>query len=127
MAKKRFSLKVRFEEIELEMPSGEIREARIQEFDGLTRDKYTNIVSSKMIIDPVTKQGTGLKDHMNMFADLLSLCLHVKNNDGKFVLLTIPEIQAFPSAVQQELFEIASKINSLGAPTKEEEEERKND
>ena len=126
MAKRRFSLKVKFEEFELEMPNGEVREAQIREFDGLTRDKYTNIVSAKMIVDPVTKMGTGLKDHMNMFADLLSLCLFVKDKEGEFKLLSISEVQAFPSSVQQELFEIASKINSLTQQTEQEEEERKN-
>lgn len=124
--KKRFSLKYKVEEFELEMSDGVIRDAKIQEFDGLTRDKYLNQVTKKMNVSSSGQNQTGMKDHINMFADLLVLCLHVKNADGAYSLLSIDEIQKFPNSTQQELFEIASSVNSLTPVTKEEEDDRKN-
>ncbi len=103
---KRFSLKRRERKVILETENGGERVCFIREMDGRNRDAFTSRNSARFIVND---KGVivGMKSYDGQYALLLSLCMF----DEEDKLLDIKEIQTFPSSVQQELHDIAQKLN----------------
>lgn len=108
-----FKLEYKKKSFTLEYPNGDIKSAEIREFDGLTRDKYMNTLSTRLARDPVTKEVTGMKDYSGTYSKLLSMVLYVENAEGKMVLCPEAEIQKFPTSVQSALNDIAADLCDL--------------
>jgi hypothetical protein len=115
---KRFSLKRKEQKVVLETETGGERTCVIREMCGRDRDTFSTKNSSRFIVND---KGivVGLKTHDGQFALLLSLCMYDEENK----LMDIKEIQNFPSSVQEELHDLAQKLNWLA----KKEEEIKND
>lgn len=88
---------------------GEILEYRIKEMTGTERDRYLNVMGSKVKTDANGK-ATGIRDFTGIMTALICRCLY--GPDGK--LVTEKEISEWPSSAQKKIFERCQAVNGLG-------------
>jgi hypothetical protein len=105
---KRFRLVRKQIPVELEDAGGKVLRCVMRELDGQERDKFLNIMSTRMKTDAKGKP-SGVKDFTNLQASLLVASLF--KPDGK--PFTSAELQKFPSSTQTELFKMAQKLSGL--------------
>jgi hypothetical protein len=116
---KRFRLVRKQIPVELEDAGGKVLRCVMRELDGQERDKFLNIMSTRMKTDAKGKP-SGVKDFTNLQASLLVASLF--KPDGK--PFTSAELQKFPSSTQTELFKMAQKLSGLDEKP---EDDAKND
>jgi hypothetical protein len=83
----------------------------LRELDGMTRDRHlTTVVGRSKLGDD--GRVTGIRDLTNFQAALLVLCV-TRAVGGEPV--TLPEVQAWPARVQNDLYRRAEKLSGIGA------------
>ena len=115
----RLSLKLGTEVVELEQADDTVKTYTLRELTGEERDTYLTGVFKRMKFSPAGKS-TGLSSFEGLQAMLLTLCLR----DDAGELAKKADIQAYPASTQNQLFELAQKMNGLDVVA---EEEAKND
>jgi hypothetical protein len=106
--KKRFSLKLKKFEFELEMLDGSVFACEIRELTGAERDSYLNFTISKAKVGPDGKLG-GMTDATGLQSELLALCLY--DQTGQKVPREI--VDTWPADTQTQLFEEAQRLSGL--------------
>lgn len=115
-----FTLERAFIPVRIKNPTTDrVTEYKLQELDGTERDKYLNVLGSRM---KVTGKGipAGVKDFKDLQADLVSRSL--VDADGTQVPVAM--IQRWPVSIQTKLFKMAQKLSAL---EEESEKDAKND
>jgi len=106
----RIKLSTKTVPVVVETATGEELEMELCEMTAEARDKYLDVLATRMKID-ASGQVSGIKRYEGLQAELLSRCLRRKS-DGNFVSLS--EIQTWPSAAVSFLFQEAQILNHLG-------------
>lgn len=116
----RFSLKRAEIPVILETEDGTEKEYTLREMLGKDRDSYLNKMGSKLKMDSKGRV-VGIKNYDGHMAILLIRCLF----DEEDKLVTIDDVQKFPTKTQSDLFKAAQELNALNL--EEEDEDSKND
>ncbi len=106
--KKRLSLRRKEEEVEIEMEDGSIQTFVVKELLGPERDKFMNLMNTRMSID-AKGNPTGIKDVTGLQSSLLSMAVFGPNGKP----FTQQEIDTWPAFTQTELFSIAQELSGL--------------
>jgi hypothetical protein len=101
--------------------TGQAADYTLEEMNGTQRDSYLNDVANRVRVGPNGKSG-GVKNFTDLQAGLLARCL--RKPDG--TLVSVKEVQQWPSSVQSELFIRAQDLSALGDDA-DEKEKAKND
>lgn len=113
---RRFSLKRREIVVELENEQGLYQPYTLKELTGAERNAWFAMSNNRMAKGTMQGEGRDVKSFDNMCADLLGLTLY--NPEGK--LLTVREINNFPSETQMELFKMSLELSALDKKGNEE-------
>jgi hypothetical protein len=111
---KTYSLKRNEEEITLETEPGSAEILHLREMTAADRDKYLDRLTKRLKLG-TDGQSQGVNRFDGLQADLISSCLW----RGE-ALVTKQEVQAWPAAAVQGIFNDAQEINKLGADHAEE-------
>ena len=115
---RRFTLKFKTEEVEVEDVNGIIKEYKVTELSGPVLCKYMDEMQSRT---KVAKDGSvSMTSFDGMYTALLKHAL--LDSDNK--LVSVSEMESWPAGVQKGLFEIAQEMSGL---TTVASEEAKND
>jgi len=104
----KLSLKREELKVVLETPEGVEKTYTLREMSGRERDIYLTKMGDKFRYNS-QGQVTGVKTFEGMHSILLERCLYDENNK----LVSMTDLQNFPSRVLSELFSAAQKINAL--------------
>ncbi len=115
----KFSLKRRSIPVPIDTDDG-VHEYQLREMVAADRDKWMDLLSSRMIRDKDGKPTEHISKYDQMQATLISMCLFDK--DGKPV--EIKTIQSWPGGMVQDLFLEARKINGLEVDGSEKKEKK---
>ena len=107
--KKKFSVRLKTYEFDVEKLDGSVAEYKLRELTGDGRDMYLNM--EKAMTAATKDGGREIKDYTNVCANLLSLCAYDENDK----IVTPDVIQTWPAAMQMELFLEAKKLSGLDA------------
>lgn len=112
---RRFSLKLKEVQVELEAPDGGVKTYTIRELTGAKRDDYMQFMMSKMDVG-VGKDASGkMRSVDRIQSKLLAVCLFDESNAA----VQESVIQAFPASTQNELYKIASSISGMDEKAEE--------
>lgn len=106
--RKRFSLRRKIREYEIELDSGEVKVYELVEMTAKMRDSWIQSNQNRVVKD---KGGTKVSNLDGFQASLLQLCLREK---GSTSFVTFAQLQEFPASVQSEIFDDAQEDNGLG-------------
>lgn len=115
----RLSLKRAETPIILETVDGVEKAYKLREMLGKDRDTYLTRMGDKVRYNANGKV-TGIKSFDGLQASLLEKCLYDENDH----LVSLTDIQNFPTKTQNELFKLAQELNGLNQKA---ENESKND
>jgi hypothetical protein len=107
MTDKKFTLKRREKQVEVEDEQGGTLHLTIREISGADRDSYMSLLASKVRLGPDGKTQS-IKDTTGIHTGLLALCIY---DDGK--LIPKKTIEGWPSSTVEGLFELAADLSGL--------------
>lgn len=108
-----FKLATKAWKVTLEDADGGKKDYEIREVKSAVRERYMDNLSKRLQLD--TKGNIiGLKKYEGMQSDLLTICMHDMEGDGKKVLKE--QLDGWPGTVVEKLFRAAQVINLLRKP-----------
>jgi hypothetical protein len=118
--KRRVCLKRKTEEIEMELPNGNVVIAVLKELDGVSRDKFVDMNTTRVKLDHKGKP-CGLNPMLGADMFLLERCVYI---EGKNVIAR--DIASWPGSVQGEIAKMIRELSNLGDDETEKMEKAKN-
>jgi predicted mannosyl-3-phosphoglycerate phosphatase (HAD superfamily) len=113
--RKRFTLRLKEEAIDVELPDGTEVSYLMRELDGDLRDAYLNRLAKRA-------RQNNVHDFTGLFSSLLTLAMWQENDEGVWVRISEKEVQKWPSTMQKELFDMAKVMSGLDDAKKQEGE-----
>jgi hypothetical protein len=104
----RFTAKPKEQPFDFEGLDGVVRQYKIKELLGDSRDQYLNLMKSRMEIGPDGKEK--VKDHRGLLGELLARSIFDENDK----LIPLVTIQSWPNTTQMGLFKASTELSSLG-------------